>query len=76
MIFVQRKGKVQPIPVTVGLVSGTQAAVTPLRGTLQAGENVIVGDSSQRSTTSRTQRTNGPGMNVGPGAGGIGRALR
>jgi HlyD family secretion protein len=76
VIFVQRNGKTQPVPVTVGLISGTQAAVAPLRGTLQAGDNVIIGDSSQKSTTSRAQRTSGPGMNAGPSAGGIGRALR
>jgi HlyD family secretion protein len=75
ILFVQRQGKTVPVRVSVDLISGTQAAVTPLRGTLQAGDNVIVGDSSQKSG-SRTQR-NGSGTNGGPGgAGGIGRALR
>src|SRR6185437_602979 len=32
LIFVQRDGKPSAIPVRVNLVSGTQAAVTPLRG--------------------------------------------
>jgi HlyD family secretion protein len=77
VIFVQRQGKIAPVPVTIGLVSGTQAAVTPLRGTLQAGDNVITSDSSQQSGASRTQRSTGaPRMNGGPGTGGIGRALR
>ncbi|HET9096765.1 MAG TPA: efflux RND transporter periplasmic adaptor subunit [Candidatus Baltobacteraceae bacterium] len=51
-VFVLRDGKPQAISVKVDLVSGMQAAVTPLRGSLKAGDEVIVGDSSTRSQRS------------------------
>lgn len=51
-VFALRDGKPQAIPVKVDLVSGMQAAVTPLRGTLKAGDEVIVSDSSTRSQRS------------------------
>jgi HlyD family secretion protein len=72
LIFVQRDGKPAPVRVHIDLVSGTQAAVVPLRGTLQAGDNVIVssGDSQSRSQTSGARAFGGPG-----GIGGIGRAI-
>jgi HlyD family secretion protein len=80
MIFVQRDGKPAPVRVHINLVSGTQAAVTPLRGTLQAGDDVIVSDGSQSARSSQGgsgasrsgfNRSNGPS-----GMGGIGRAIR
>jgi HlyD family secretion protein len=74
-IFVQRNGKLSPVHVKIGLVSGTQVAVTPLRGDLSAGDSVITGDSSQSSGSARSQRS-GSAMGGPAGAGGIGRALR
>ena len=39
---VQRNGKVTRVPVQVGLVTSTQAAVTPINGaTLTAGDKVV-----------------------------------
>jgi hypothetical protein len=44
--MVQRSGKVQRVQVQVGLVTSTQAAVTPVNGsTLVAGDKVITGTS-------------------------------
>ena len=77
IIFVQRNGKPAPVPVKVDLVSGTQAAVTPLHGSLNAGDSVITGDSSQSSGSARSQRAGSAMGQGGPGgAGSIGRALR
>jgi hypothetical protein len=40
--MVQRNGKVTRVPVQVGLVTSTQAAVTPANGaTLSAGDKVV-----------------------------------
>jgi HlyD family secretion protein len=75
LVFIQRSGKAVPVRVKVDLVSGTQAAVTPVRGTLTAGDAVIVSDSSQMAGAS-AQRSSSP-MSGGPGgAGSIGRAIR
>jgi HlyD family secretion protein len=41
---VLRSGKLTPVAVHVGLVTDTQASVTPLRGTLAAGDQVVTGD--------------------------------
>lgn len=75
VIFVQRQNKPQPVRVKVVLISGTQVAVTPLHGTLSAGDDVIVGEPSQTGTSSqRSSTTSGPG---GQGSiNGIGRAIR
>jgi hypothetical protein len=43
-IFVQRAGKLVPVPVKVGLIADTQATVTSLRGTLGASDQVVIGD--------------------------------
>ena len=76
MIFVQEGSTLRPVPVTVQLVSGTQAAVAPLRGTLKATDNVVIssGASSSPSTrsASNSQRS---GIGGAGGAGGIGRAI-
>ncbi|HTU71603.1 MAG TPA: hypothetical protein VMF11_14975, partial [Candidatus Baltobacteraceae bacterium] len=41
-VMVQANGKLARVPVTVGLVTATQAAVTPTgSATLSAGENVV-----------------------------------
>lgn len=71
LIFVQQNGKLQPVRVRVNLVSGTQAAVTPLRGELSAGDTVVVSGASA-SSSSRSQSAS---RSSSPGMGGIGRAL-
>jgi HlyD family secretion protein len=48
-IFVERAGKLEFVPVKIDLVSGAQAAVTPLRGTLAAGDAVVTADSGASS---------------------------
>ena len=45
LLFVLRNGKPQAVPVTIGLVSGAQAAVTPLgTATLASTDQVILSD--------------------------------
>jgi HlyD family secretion protein len=75
-IFVLSNGKAQRIPVTIGLISGAQAAVTPLgSATLKAGDEVIVSDSSQRAATTTSQAVRSP---LAPSGGGprVGGGLR
>jgi len=78
-IFVDRDGKLVAVPVQITLVNATSAAVQPLRGTLQAGDQVVTGDGSgqKRSTQSgqapRTQTA--PGAAPGGAAGGLTRGL-
>ena len=75
-IFVLRGGKLQPVPVKVGLVGETQASVTPLRGTLSATDSVVTGDNrSGGSAASHAARAGNPlaGTQRGFGGGG-GRA--
>ena len=55
-IFVLRGGQLRPIPVKVGLVSETQASVTPLRGTLDASDQVVTGDNRKTTSTSTSTR--------------------
>lgn len=62
LLFVLRDGKAQSVAVHVDLVSGMQAAVTPLRGTLKEGDAVITGGSSTRT---RTQNTTNPTAGLG-----------
>lgn len=69
-IYVQRNGKAVAVPVRIDLSSGTQAAVTPLRGTLNVGDAVIVGSAKAGSSTHAGSASHAPsGM-------GIGRAIR
>ena len=48
-IFVQRANGLVAVPVKIGLIADTQASVTPLRGTLSANDQVVIGDSSSAS---------------------------
>jgi HlyD family secretion protein len=71
-VFVDAGGKLTPVPVQITLVSGTQAAVTPLRGTLTANDQVVISDSAARSSSSGAhQAAGGAG-----GPGGLARGLR
>lgn len=45
-LFVLRDGKPAYVPVNVLLVNDTEAAVTPQRGTLSVGDNVVTSDST------------------------------
>jgi HlyD family secretion protein len=76
VLFVQRAGKPVAVPVRVDLVSGTQAAVTPLRGTLGAGDDVIVSSGSAPSSQTSHASSFGSRGAGGPGGmSGLGRAL-
>ncbi|HEX3549472.1 MAG TPA: efflux RND transporter periplasmic adaptor subunit [Candidatus Elarobacter sp.] len=75
-IFVLRGGKLQPVPVKVGLVGATQATVTPLRGTLGASDMVVTGDNhSSSGSASRGASSGNPlaGTQGGGYRGGGGR---
>lgn len=51
-VFVQQaNGTITPVGVKVTLVAGTQAAVTVTRGTLNAGDNVVVSELAGSGTT-------------------------
>lgn len=65
-IFVLRNGTPERVSVHVDLVAGTQAAVSPLRGSLRAGDAVILGDGSSLGQPSRS----------GAPPIGLGRAIR
>ncbi len=74
VLFASNNGKPQAVRVRVDLVSGTQAAVTPLQGNLAAGDSVITGSAS--ANASRASSSNAHGAVGGPsGMGSIGRAL-
>jgi HlyD family secretion protein len=70
-IFVERAGNLVRIPVTVGLVSGTLAAVTPASGTLQAGDAVVTADAN---ATAGAQRATSSASAANPLAAGFGGA--
>jgi HlyD family secretion protein len=77
-IFVQRGGALVPIRVKIGLVADTQASVTPLRSTLSANDQVVIGDSAGASGSKRASAGNpltggnqsAPGGRRGPLGGG------
>jgi hypothetical protein len=77
LLFVQRNGKPAPVRVHIDLVSGAQAAVTPLRGTLQEGDNAIVSSGQSQAHAAQSASGGSRGGYGGPGGmNGIGRALR
>ena len=66
-VFVQRDGKLVRVPVSVTLISGTQAAVAPAGdATLAAGDLVVTGDGAA-VTPARAARTS---TNANPLSGG------
>ena len=73
-IFVLRGGKLTPVPVKVGLVGATQASVTPLRGTLDATDQVVTGDNRSTSGSASRNAASNPlgGSQRGGGGGGRG----
>src|SRR5581483_3456675 len=74
VIFTDVNGRPRPVRVKINLISNAQAAVTPLRGSLNPGDKVIVSSGAPSDTRAPGQNPQrGPG---GGGMGGIGRALR
>jgi HlyD family secretion protein len=65
-LFVERSGSLQPVPVRVDAIQGTSAAVTALRGTLNAGDAVVTGDSVQAGAHRSTQASSGVLNNASP----------
>ncbi len=77
MIFVSQNGNPHPVRVRVDLISGSQAAVTPLRGNLSAGDSVIVSSGSGSSAHGQFAGSRNPsGIGASPGGmGSLGRAI-
>ena len=59
-IFVQRGNGLVPVRVKIGLVADTQASVTPLRGTLSANDQVVIGDNSAGASGSKGASAGNP----------------
>jgi HlyD family secretion protein len=68
-IFVQRGGALTPVPVKVGIVGDTSVAVTPLRGTLSASDEVVIGDSRSATNPRSSTNTSTRGLLGGGGRG-------
>ena len=71
VVFVERAGRPHAVRVRIDLTSGTLVAVTPLRGTLAAGDAVVISDASATSARS----TRGAASPIGGNSMGIGRAI-
>jgi HlyD family secretion protein len=73
-VFVDQGGKLTAVPVQISLVNATSAAVQPLRGTLQAGDQVVTADGSapKRGGAGQGQRAQTPPAG---GPGGLTRGL-
>ncbi|HTW85912.1 MAG TPA: efflux RND transporter periplasmic adaptor subunit [Candidatus Sulfotelmatobacter sp.] len=69
-VFVLSGKTLRPVPVHVGLVSATQATVTPLRGTLAAGDAIVTADTGGARATHAAA-----GNPLAGGQGGGGRML-
>jgi HlyD family secretion protein len=75
-VFVQRAGKLVRVPVSIALISGTQAAVAPAGdATLVAGDQVVTGDGAT-ATPARTRPTTTNANPLAGGAGGPGGSMR
>jgi HlyD family secretion protein len=76
-VFVQRAGKLVRVPVSIALISGTQAAVAPAGdATLVAGDQVVTGDGAT-ATPAHTRTTATTNANpLAGGAGGPGGSMR
>lgn len=63
MLLVRKDGKTQPVRVNVKLVSGTQAAVTPvIANQLNAGDDIVTGTSNGSAKSGRSQQQGGRGV--------------
>jgi HlyD family secretion protein len=74
-VFVDHNGTLTPVRVTIGIVADTAAAVTPLHGTLAAGDQIVVSDSRGASTHGAAASTSTRNLLSGTttGRGGPGR---
>ena len=69
-IYVERGAKLVRIPVTVTLVSGAQAAVAPLRGTIEPNDLIVTGDAQPQGAAQRAPAAANPfAGGAGPGRG-------
>jgi HlyD family secretion protein len=73
-IYVQDGSSITRVPVQINLISGTQAAVTPVSGTLQVGAQVVLSDGSQATGSARSTTTSPATAGSSRGAG-LGRGL-
>jgi HlyD family secretion protein len=74
-VFVQRDGKLVRVPVSITLVSGTQAAVAPAGdATLVAGDHVVTGDGA--TAPAHAQRAPANPLTGGGGGGSGMRGIR
>ena len=72
-IYVQRNGKPVRVPVSIQLISGTQAAVAPAGdATLAAGDQVVTGGGANAKSGTRAQRPAGNPLTGGGAAAGGG----
>jgi HlyD family secretion protein len=76
-VFVQRNGKLVRVPISIVLVSGTQAAVAPAGdATLAAGDQVVTGGgATAQPRTARTQTGGNPLTGGGAPGGGAMRGI-
>jgi HlyD family secretion protein len=76
-VFVERSGALVAVPVQIVLTAATQAAVKPVSGTLQAGDAVVIGDSSSvQPRPAVTGAQSAPGFGSSSQGGGATRAVR
>jgi hypothetical protein len=76
-VFVQRNGKLVRVPVSIVLISGTQAAVAPAGdATLAAGDQVVTGGGATAKSGTRPQRPAGNPLAGGGAPGGGLRGIR
>ena len=72
VVYVQHGATLQPVPVRVGLMTASQAAVTPVKaGSLAVGDPVVIGSSSGTTNPKAIVRSplSGGGHAPGPGRG-------
>jgi hypothetical protein len=78
LVFVLRSGALVAVPVQIILTAATQAAVKPLKGTLNAGDAVVTGDSTSavRTRTAAAGPPAAPGFGSQSAGAGATRAVR
>jgi HlyD family secretion protein len=78
-VFVSQGNSVHAVPVNIQMISGTDAAVTPLRGTLAPGTPVVIAGGATASHTQHAANVNSSPLNARPttgvrmGGGGFGK---
>jgi HlyD family secretion protein len=74
-VFVKRSGALVAVPVQIVLTAATQAAVSPLSGTLQVNDAVVTADTSVVQPHAAVAQS-APGFGQSPQGGGAARAVR